>query len=113
MKTRIIAYSKLSQIQLNNALRKATLEGDAEKVEKLIQDGADVNYQGKNNNTVLMIAAARNHIEIVRVFLKYNADTSLRNKQGMSAYDLAEYYNHKAIMELLADQNGFRFPMIR
>lgn len=39
--------------------------------------------------TALMVAAARNHVQMVETLLKYGADATLRTRTGQTALDLA------------------------
>ena len=56
----------------------------------LIKSGADVNAYSKNGNTALMLAAANNHADTVKVLLKADAKTGIRNNKRERARDLAE-----------------------
>ncbi len=55
----------------NEAFMHAAVEGDLKKVEALLNDGVNVNVEGKERKrTALMWAAQRGHLEVVSLLLK-------------------------------------------
>ena len=54
-------------------------------LQKLIDNGANVNYKTYDNKTALIEAADYNNINAVKVLLKNNADVNVQNKYGMTA----------------------------
>lgn len=63
-----------------------------------IHDGADVNHQDKRGQTVLMLAAAINHSEIVTSMLLRGADPTIRTNKGKCAHD---FCTDSALVSLL------------
>lgn len=69
-----------------------------EIIELLLEKGADVNVQGYQGYTSLMIAPMS--VEIVELLLRYGADPTVVNLQGESALNRAyQHYSH--VIELL------------
>ena len=54
-------------------------------LQKLIDNGANVNYKNYDEKTALIEAASYNNINAVKVLLKNNADVNVQNKYGMTA----------------------------
>jgi ankyrin repeat protein len=86
----------------------AIYENNIETIDKLLREGIDVNMRDKYQNTPLMIASAYGKIGIVKRLLKAGADTSLVNKEGKSAKDLASINKHKAIVDIFVKRNTTR-----
>lgn len=115
-----------------SALMMASLKGDTELARKLIARGADVNKTGwaplhyaatgghvqiiqmlldesayidaesPNKTTPLMMAAYYGTPEAVKLLLEAGADATLRNQQGLSAFDFAERGHRKEAAELIS-----------
>jgi ankyrin repeat protein len=56
----------------------------------LVERGAEVNAQSKNGVTALMIAATHNSAPMIGLLMDAGADPSIKNKQGLTATDVAE-----------------------
>ncbi|MEI0559941.1 ankyrin repeat domain-containing protein, partial [Brachyspira intermedia] len=72
-------------------------------LQKLIDNGANVNYKTYNNNTALIEAASYNNINAVKVLIKNNADVNVQSKYGMTALILACYSGNLEITKMLLD----------
>lgn len=74
-----------------SALLWAATRYDPGEVELLVARGADVNFQDARSSlyTPLMTAASRGNLPVVAALLKLGAGTTLTNKDGKTAYDLA------------------------
>lgn len=66
----------------------------------------DVNSRDSDQRTALHIAINVGNAEIVEVLIKSNADLSLLNKNGHTAFVLAIYKRNFEILKLLADAAG-------
>ncbi len=69
---------------VDQKLIEAAQEGDAEKVQELLNNGINLNLQNKYGDTVLMLASYHSTIDMVRLLLENRADVNLQNKQGMT-----------------------------
>lgn len=69
-------------------------------VKFFIENGANLNYQSSYGNTALILASMWGHSEVVRFLLTKGADTSLKNKDGMTALDEAQ---NREIRQILTD----------
>ncbi len=57
---------------MTQALIIACLKGEMEKVQNLIEQGADINFINSTGKTPLLAACIKNHIELVEFLLKNN-----------------------------------------
>ena len=64
--------------------------------------GVDINACNVEGTTALMAAVEFGSIDMIRLLLSLNPDTSLTNTHGQTAYDLAVEKNDSARMKLLA-----------
>ncbi len=67
-----------SQICIATPLIDAIKADDISLVQKLIQDGADIDARDKNGRTALMLAAFKGHSETIQVLLNNKADIHAR-----------------------------------
>lgn len=88
------------------ALQEAALSGDGAIVDKLIEDGINVNASDTENRTALMYAAFNGHTEIVRSLLKAGAEVSLRDVAGRTALLYASTGPFPETVKLLLDHNA-------
>jgi ankyrin repeat protein len=59
--------------------------GDAEKVDKFLGGGMDINAKNKSGNTALMEACSFGQIEIIKLLLDRKADPAIKNNIGETA----------------------------
>jgi ankyrin repeat protein len=132
----LIEQPKIKLDQLNpsdeNALMIASLLGDQQLVQEMIERGAEINKPGwtplayaatnghsqivqflldhaayidaaaPNGTTPLMLAAYFGHDATVKLLLDEGADASLKNQLGFTALDLAKQRGHKGAAGLIA-----------
>lgn len=84
-----------------NLLITAVNKQNAEAVNVLLQNGADVNWEDGFNTTALMYAASNGNISIVKLLLDNGADISHKDKQGNDAILAAKENKHNNIVKLL------------
>jgi|GEM_PF-2427534 len=90
----------------NEAFMHAAVEGDLKKVETLLNDGVDVNAEGKERKrTALMWAAQRGHLEVVVLLLKKGADINAKDENGETALLSASGRGGLEVVKLLL-KNG-------
>ena len=81
----------------------AASNGDANKVQSLIDAGADVNHVDDFGLTALMEAAKIGNRDIVIMLLGAGADRSQKNSNGETAADIARDRHHVFIETLIRD----------
>ncbi len=71
----------------------------------LITSGANVNHKNKKGETPLMIAVRKGQVEIVETLLINNADLSVKDEEGRTAFDYAIIFPNYKIREILKKRN--------
>jgi ankyrin repeat protein len=66
-------------------LHSAALHGNTTKVQRLLDQGTDVNEKGFANDTPLMGAAYGGHAEVVQLLLDKGADINATDRKGWTA----------------------------
>jgi len=64
----------------------------------ILDSGMDPNSRDNQGNTVLMLAAAKGHLDCVNCLLQYGSKSYHSNKQGATALDLAASAEIKAVL---------------
>ena len=72
-------------------------------LQKLIDNGANVNYKNYDEKTALIEAASYNNINAVKVLIKNNADLNVQNKQGKTALMWACHSGNLEMTKMLLD----------
>jgi ankyrin repeat protein len=80
----------------------AILNNDASKIKSLGAQGVDVNSCGFFTMPPLLRAAVYGKSEALIALLECGADRAARDKQGRTALELAQKYNHPKIVEILS-----------
>ena len=95
-------------------LATAAIEGNKEKVELLLQRGANVNLKSKGGYTPLICACVIPHIDVVRTLLDNDADVNIREDRGLTALDFAEERGFEVLSQMLrgagAEKSGAVSP---
>ena len=87
-----------TSIQLVSAI----LTNDYSKIKSLGEQGVDVNECGFFNIPPILRAAVYGKSEALMALLECGADRTARDKQGRTALELAQKYNHPRIVEILS-----------
>ncbi len=75
---------------------RAAAQGDAPTARQLLQRGADPEVKDKDGRTPLMLAAARGHVEVEQVLLKYFiGDTAFSSKSAEHHRAYLAYVNQR------------------
>ena len=61
------------------------MNGNADKVKKLLEQHADVNKQDENGWTALILAADRGHFDVVTLLVEHGADLTMKDNYGETA----------------------------
>lgn len=88
-----------------NAIMMAATHNLPQALRHLLPYIDNINMKGPNGNTPLMFAAAKGNKECVISLLKAGADASIKNTNGLTAYDLAKKNNHKEISRIISLKN--------
>lgn len=92
----------LDQQNLNMKLRSAARNGNKQKVERLIAQGADINAQNKSGEFALMRAAENGRRDICELLITQGADVNAQSyKTKDTALMKAAFMGHKEICQLL------------
>ena len=97
-------FKSLSVYPLNQdeeTLLDASIFGDDDIVEKILEKNIDVNIQDDVGNTALILASMEGHTKVVALLLQSDADKSIVNKHGKNALFYARQRNHRNVIKLL------------
>ena len=67
----------------------AVKNGDAGRVQMLIEQKAAVNLQDQYGRTPLLVAMANEHVAVIRVLVEAKADVELQDQFGRTPLDAA------------------------
>lgn len=82
-------------------LMRVAREGRSDIAQILIENGAKVNFKGKEGASPLTIAAEYGNVGVSRVLLSNGADINIRNDHGNTALMYGAEYGHPEIVSLL------------
>lgn len=115
-----ITYASSNQEQISETVSAndqmnlfwAAETGNTEEIKSLLEKGYDINFRCKESYpewTPLMIAAANNHYDAVKLLLEKGANPNLQNQFGRTALQFAVRYKFFPIIEILLDNNADPF----
>lgn len=84
-------------------LMRVAREGRPEIAKILIENGAKVNFEGKDGASALTIAAEHGNVDVARVLLADGGDVNIRNDHGNTAIMYGAEYGHVEIVRLMLD----------
>lgn len=87
------------------ALMLAAGNDDSRIVQRLLDQGADINAKDKKGQTALMLASMNAHMDTLKILLARNADINLQNNHGATALILAAMRGHTTAVKYLLDKN--------
>ncbi len=108
---RIISENKLNPTQLNLKLS-AILNQNKYSYKELKEGvisiicGADPNFKGKSDKTLLITLAQLGHVGLIHILLETKANIDAQTIYGNTALIEALIHNHKNIAKLLLDKNA-------
>ncbi|XP_056146266.1 peroxisomal NADH pyrophosphatase NUDT12 [Lampris incognitus] len=77
--------------------------GDVRQVSTLLSHSPSlINRTRTNGWTALMLAARNGHYHVVETLLSHSCDKFLVNKSSQTAYDIAKFWGHRHVSNLLA-----------
>jgi ankyrin repeat protein len=88
----------------------ATISNRLGAVQAFLLRGANMNAVDRFGMTPLLYAASINHGDtaVMQKLIEAGADTSAKNKEGLTAFDLAKSYHHDAMVKLLGAKTAVR-----
>ncbi|CAG0889491.1 unnamed protein product [Darwinula stevensoni] len=103
--TSILTLTPFQQQRMLYRLLKSVEDNDEQGTSELLDRGVEVNSVDVYGWTPLMLAAFHGHHELTKCLVKRGANISLRNKNGLSAFDLALHQGHLGLVDYLITQN--------
>ena len=97
---------------LDKSLMLASARGFTHCMEALIERGAYVNCRSHDQQTPLMYAAGKGHMEAVQVLLRHHANRFAVDESGETATELAEKGGFAALAVVLRDTSSLIAPAI-
>jgi RNA polymerase sigma-70 factor (ECF subfamily) len=78
----------------------AAKNGQLDLLEQMLVDGVDINAKDAGGRTLLHWAVENEHLDAVRLLLKYGADRTIRDRSRRTAYQLAKKRGSSAVLRL-------------
>lgn len=79
----------MDSLSLNTKLIEASEQGELASVEKLLGEGASVDYKDAAGRTALMAATQNNQIEIAKRLIEAGSDVNTRDITQLTVYLLS------------------------
>jgi ankyrin repeat protein len=91
----------------SSALPNAASHGDLKKVQRLLNQGIDVDSTDKDGDTALILASEEGHLDIVNLLLEMNAKLDIQATEGgNTALICASAEGHLEIVKALLTKNA-------
>lgn len=98
--------SKLvDKISLYTTFDTVAKNGQLDLLEQMLVDGIDVNERDATGRTLLHWAIDNNHLEAAQLLINNGSDQRIKDKNGLSALELAERKHNQRILRLLTDSD--------
>src|SRR5262245_48464482 len=92
---------------LNEQLLEAARTGNLQRVQELLNKGADIQTKNKYGTTPLFFAAAKGHLEVARFLLEKGADPNQKDTfYGSTAIEWAAQEGHFDVVKLLLQKGA-------
>lgn len=90
----------LSEDRGYSAVMDATQRVNADIVKILLDNGAKLDFISRDGQTVLILAVGANADDICNMLAAHGADMDVKDKMGMSAFEYAQLFKRKNLVEL-------------
>lgn len=87
-------------------LHAAVTAGDLEDVERILNEGADVDEQDSNGENALMHAAWEGHVDIAQLLVDKGINKNSQDRGGDYPLLFAAFRGQLAIVKLMCDSGG-------
>jgi ankyrin repeat protein len=87
-------------INLYTTFDAAAKHGQLDLLEQMLVDGVEINAKDASGRTLLHWAVENDHVDAVRLLLKYGADRSITDRSRNTAYQLARKRGNPAVLNL-------------
>lgn len=95
--------NRQSQFSSPQDLFDATEKNEISTIQRLVENGCDVNAQDKGGSTPLMRAALHGYDDLISLLIRLNADPNLRDRIGKAALHYAAQEQHEETVRRLLD----------
>ncbi len=72
-------------------------------VDLLVKAGADINQGGPSRQFPIIIAARNGDVDLARYLLEQGADSGVRDRNGVEPVEIAKYYGHMDVFDILEE----------
>jgi RNA polymerase sigma factor (sigma-70 family) len=90
----------MKTINLYTTLDAVAKTGQLDLVEQMLVDGVEINSIDAMGRTLLHWAVENDHVEVVKLLLKYGADRTTVDRSGTTAWQLAKKRKNAAMLRL-------------
>nr|XP_054756309.1 NAD-capped RNA hydrolase NUDT12-like [Lytechinus pictus] len=89
--------------QLLTELHRCASLGETAHVSRMVQGMRKPGLDSRNEQgwTALMLAARNGHVDVAKILLQNGCDPFLPNKSGQNSLDIAEFWDHTEVINLL------------
>ena len=108
----VMTSPAMADEKLNSEFWVAAGMGQLERVQSLLKQGADINSRAPSagnvpaGGTALMLAAARNHLQMVKFLISNGANVNLADEGGGTALIYAVWTGYKDLVALLLEKGA-------
>jgi hypothetical protein len=100
------SYPRLQATEMNNNLVDCAYDGDLERVEQLVEGGANIDETNEDGMTALMMASFGGYFEIVVYLVEHGANVAHTDSGGMTALHWACEKGSLPTVELLLEHGA-------
>ncbi|XP_017158522.1 kinase D-interacting substrate of 220 kDa-like [Poecilia reticulata] len=102
-----VQKTKIISLFITLKLIWASRKGNYDSVMHLLANGADVDQEGANSMTALIVAVKGGHTDVVKELLKRNPNVNMTDKDGNTALAIAAKEGHTEIVQDLLDAGTY------